>query len=93
MRALEWFCGTKSFSRECERAGWEVTTVDNREKFSPTILADVLTWDYTTHPPVDVFWAGIPCTKYSIASHIRDPEAGNELAIKTLEILKHFHCK
>lgn len=90
MRALEVFCGTKSFSRECERAGMTVTTVDNRQKFDPTICTDVLTWDFTTHPPVDVLWGGIPCTLFSVASKCRDPERGNELALRFLEILKHF---
>ena len=90
MRILEIFAGTKSFSRECEHAGWSVTTVDNRKQFEPTICEDVLTWDYTTHPPVDVFWAGIPCTLYSNASFNRKPEEANILALKTLEILKHF---
>jgi hypothetical protein len=90
MRVLEVFCGTKSFSTECERIGWEVTTLDNRATFNPTICTDVLTWDYSTHPPIDVFWAGVPCTLYSNASFKRKPEVANELAVKTLEILKHF---
>jgi hypothetical protein len=90
MKVLELYCGTKSFSKECEKVGWECTTVDNRSAFDPTILVDVLTWDYTTLPPIDILWAGIPCTKFSIASSCRDPEGGNVLALKTLEILKHF---
>ena len=47
-------------------------------------------WDYKSHPPVDVFWAGIPCTTFSTASTKPQPEVGNVLALRTLQILEHF---
>ena len=88
---LEVYCGTKSFSKAClERPNWEVTTLDNEKKFNPDILIDIMDWDYKSHPPVDVFWAGIPCTTFSTASFKRQPEVGNILALRTLEILEHF---
>ena len=90
LRVLELFCGTKSFSKACLERGWEVTTLDNAKKFDPDILIDIMDWDYKSHPPVDVFWAGTPCTTFSIASFKRDPKKGNLLAEKTLEILEHF---
>ena len=64
MKVLELFCGTKSFSKECEKMGWDVTTVDNNPKFEPDILVDVMHWDYKDFGPVDVLWMGVPCTLY-----------------------------
>ena len=90
MKVLELFCGTKSFSSECEKMGWDVTTVDNNQKISPDILTDVMQWDYTGFGLIDVLWMGVPCTLYSNASFKRDPEKANELALKALEILDHF---
>ena len=86
MKVLELFCGTKSFSKECERVGWQCTTLDNDSKFQPSILVDIMEWDYSDFGPIDVFWAGTPCTLFSNASFKRDPTQGNILAQKTLEI-------
>ena len=91
LRVLEIFCGTKSFSVQCElERGWEVTTLDNDPKFCPDILCDIMDFDYKKFPVPDVFWAGVPCTRYSMASFKRRPDLGNMLALKTLEILAHF---
>ena len=84
MRCIEVFCGTKSFTTQCERVGWDCTTLDNDAKFQPDILIDILKWDYTDFGPVDVFWSGTPCTLFSNASFKRDPVQGNVLAQKTL---------
>ena len=70
--------------------GWQCTTLDNDPKFQPSILVDIMEWDYSDFGPVDVFWAGTPCTLFSNASFKRDPTKGNILAQKTLDILKHF---
>ena len=59
-------------------------------KCEPDILTDILEWDYTDYGPVDVFWAGTPCTLFSNASFKRDPAQGNILAQKTLENLERF---
>jgi hypothetical protein len=90
MKCLEIFAGNKSFSKEAEKAGWHCTTVDNDPKFEPSILVDIMEWDYSDFGPIDVFWAGTPCTLFSNASFKRDPTKGNILAQKTLDILKHF---
>ena len=70
--------------------GWQCTTLDTDPKFSPSILADIMEWDYSDFGPVDVFWAGTPCTLFSNTSFKRDPTKGNILALKTLEIMEHF---
>ena len=90
LQCLEVCCGTKSFSKACERVGWTCTTVDIDPKFEPTICTDIMTWDYTCLDVPDVFWAGIPCQFMSNASFKRDVKKGNEVALKVLEILEHF---
>ena len=90
LRVLEVFCGTKSFTKECERVGWQCTTLDNDTKFQPSILVDIMEWDYKQFGPVDVLWCGCPCTTFSIASFKRTPEVGNVLVKRTLEIIQYF---
>jgi hypothetical protein len=46
MRLLEVFCGTKSFGKVFEKHNWEVISLDNDAQWSPTILANVLDWDF-----------------------------------------------
>jgi hypothetical protein len=46
MRLLEIFCGSKSVSKIFEKNNWEVVSVDIDPHWKPTILADVLEWDY-----------------------------------------------
>ena len=90
IHVCEVFCGTKSFSKICLEFGWSVTTLDHDPKFQPDILYNILDWDYKSFPVPDVFWAGIPCQTYSMASFKRRPDLGNLVALKTLEILEYF---
>ncbi len=48
MRLLEIFCGTKSVSKVFEKHNWEVISIDIDPKWNPTILIDILDWDYKT---------------------------------------------
>ena len=77
-------------SKECEIRGWEVITVDCERKFSPTICCDIMNLDYKSFGKFDYLHAGVPCTTYSIASCKRNPEVGNILAKKTLELIEHM---
>ncbi len=58
-RALELFAGTHSIGKALEGLGWEVVSVDLCPKHKPTILANVLHWDYTVYPKghFDFIWA------------------------------------
>ena len=48
MKVLELFSGTKSIGKAFERLGHEVISVDLDPTFQPTILVDMLTWDYAS---------------------------------------------
>jgi len=93
-RLLELFCGTKSVGREAEALGWSVVSVDIEKRFEPTILCDLLEFDYTVWKPGEFLWvhASPPCTLYSIASNHRDPETANKLTKRTKEILDYLNA-
>jgi len=106
---LELFKGTGSFSKEAVGLGIEIISVDMLEKFNPTILTDILEWDYTTIPIPDIITASPPCETFSplISTHknkVRDyngdmrplnakGELGDKILFKTLEIIKYFLSK
>ena len=46
-RLLELFSGTGSVGDCFRMHGWEVVPLDSDPLFSPTICADILTFDYT----------------------------------------------
>lgn len=63
---LDLFAGLGGFSAAFEDAdGWEVTTVDNEEKFDADIQADVLKLTPDDLPNADVILASPPCTAFT----------------------------
>lgn len=96
MRTLELFAGTQSFSKAVMRNSpeHEVITLDILPKFSPTITADILEWDYTTFPSgyFDVIWCSPPCTDYSKAKTWgkRNLELADRLVRRCFEIIDFF---
>lgn len=90
MKVLELFCGTKSISKEFEKAGHETYTVDWNPEFNPTLQADISTLtkeiilDLCGGYP-DVIWASPDCTSYSVAaiSHHRRRESNGNLKAKS----------
>jgi site-specific DNA-cytosine methylase len=103
---LELFKGTGSYSKVAERMGLDIISVDMVEKFKPTILTNILEWDYTTIPIPDIITASPPCETFSILitthkNKVRDylgdmrpltpkGENGDRVLFKTLEIIKYF---
>lgn len=67
-RMLDLCCGKKGASREFEKAGWDVTTVDINPKFSPSIVADVNDLHLESPGYFDGVWASPPCTDFSKVS-------------------------
>lgn len=97
MRILELFCGTKSVGKVAQKMGHSVISVDIESKFNPTILTDILKWNYKKYPPghFDFIWASPPCTEFSIAktNGVRDLDSAIKLVRQTLRIIHHFKPK
>ena len=82
--------------REAEALSWEVVSVDIRADFQPTILCDLLEFDYKAAWKTGEFLmihASPPCTLYSIAQKNRDPETGNMLTQRTKDIIDFLQPK
>ena len=95
-RLLELCAGTGSVGRAFRDLGWDVVSVDICNKLPPTLLCDILQWDYAAaYPPghFDVAWASPPCIQYSCArtkGPPRDLVGADRLVAKALEIIDHF---
>lgn len=98
MKLLELFSGTKSVSKAVGHLFEEVVSVDIEKKYEPTILTDILLWDYRVYPPgyFHSIWASPPCTEYSCLNNARPEKTPNlELADsivkRTIEIIEYFN--
>lgn len=66
-KTLEWFSGSKSFSKFMNERGSETCTIDNNIGFSPDICDDVK-HRIIPHNTIGIFWASPPCQGFSVAS-------------------------
>jgi hypothetical protein len=96
MRLLELFSGTKSVSKATPEFT-EVISVDIVPAFAPTILTDILQWDYKVYPPghFHTIWASPPCQEFSCLNHARPEKIPNlewadSLVKKAIEIIEYF---
>jgi len=94
MRILELCSGTGSIGKAFRELGFEVISLDLMSTFNPTIVADLMTWDYRVFPPgyFHVCWCSPPCTQYSMAKTIgaRKLEEADALVARMLEIFDYF---
>ncbi len=71
MLLLELFCGTKSIGKEAEKLGIRVVSLDFLYKYQPTILIDIMDWDYKNSGlEPDIIWASPDCSTWSLATYI-----------------------
>jgi site-specific DNA-cytosine methylase len=94
-RLLELFSGTGSVSKAVGHLYDEIVSIDILEKFKPTEISDILTWNYKKYP-VDYFhtiWASPPCTEYSKAKSqgIRNLALADSIVQRTIEIIEYFN--
>lgn len=94
MRLLELFAGTGSVHKAVGDQFAEVVSLDILSKWKPTIVSDIMEWDYRVYPTdhFDVIWASPPCTHYSVAKTrgVRDIEGSNRIVARVLEIIEYF---
>ena len=91
-RLLELFSGTGRLGACFTSHGFEVVSIDCLAACNPTLVADILTFDYTMlGGTFDVVWASCPCQMYSIARSCaktpRDLEGADALVRRALEII------
>ena len=102
MRVLDLFSGTGSIPKQLKEED-ECVSVDISGDFhEPTILVDIMEWDYKSAFAVghfDVIFAGVPCTEYSrlrdCCKKTKPPdlEKANKVVLRTLEIIDYFKPK
>jgi hypothetical protein len=96
MRTLEIFSGTQSFSKGIKRLSSEneTITVDILDKFNPTHIEDILTWNYKQYPVgyFNIIWCSPPCTEYSKAKSrgVRNLDGADILVRRSFEIIDYF---
>jgi len=94
MKLLELFSGTKSVSKAIGNKFDEIISVDINDKYKPTILIDILNWNYKIYTPnyFNVIWASPPCTEYSILKYGKgNVTEADKIVKKTLEIINYFN--
>ena len=95
-RLLELFAGTGSIGKVFRARGWEVISIDIDPKTSPTIVADILNFDYRIlGGRYDALWASPPCQMYSIArsksKHPRDLETSDRMVQRVIDMIDFFN--
>jgi site-specific DNA-cytosine methylase len=97
-RALDLFSGTGSVGDRLRELGYEVVSLDVNPGCRPTIVVDILDWQFRRqYPPgyFDVITASTPCTEYSQAKTTapRRYDLADALVRKTLQIIRYFGPK
>ena len=97
MKFLDLFCGTKSITNEAKKFGYKVISLDKEEKYEPTIVSDIMNWEYKKYKPqtFKIIWASPPCTEFSKAKTRGERKIKEALKIvkKTKEIIEYLKPK
>lgn len=105
MKTVELFAGTKSFSNVAKKLGHVIFTVEIDPRFSPHLVADILTLNSRFLPAYpDILWASPPCQGFSVAAigknwnHDNTPKTdsarlGIALVKKTIKMIKDRQAK
>lgn len=68
-KAIDLFCGTKSFAKIADKFGYKMQTIDFNKEFNPDICIDILFLNpHELFLMPDILWASPPCTTFSVAS-------------------------
>ena len=67
MLMLDLFCGLKGASKEAQKRGWIVVSVDIESQFNPSIVVDITDWHYQGKH-IDFLWASPPCDEFTLYS-------------------------
>jgi len=88
VKVLDLFSGMGGWSQAFRERGHDVVTVDIEERFNPTTVADLSTWEPDGH--YDVILASPPCIEFSKASMpwYEDIEPDMTLLKSTLRIIE-----
>jgi site-specific DNA-cytosine methylase len=94
-RALDLFSGTGSVGDRLRELGYEVVSLDISPACRPTIVADILNWQFRKkYPPgyFEVIAASVPCTEYSQAKTVgeRKYKLADKIVRRTVEIIEYF---
>lgn len=110
VRVLELFKGTGSITNHLKSTDpdYEVISLDILKKYNPTIISDILLWDYKTYKEghFDIIWASPECKIFSNLQYTnigRKWKSREELEtarkanwcfpLKVLEIIEYFKPK
>ena len=83
LRVLDLFSGTGSVGRVFQMEGYELVSVYSDPRFEPTIVADIMEWDYAAaFPPGHLMWSSL-VRRASISAVPAPPSRGTWLLRRT----------
>lgn len=72
-KVIEFFCGTKSFSKVAKKRGYDVYTIDYNNKFNPDMVVDMLYFNVKMLPKEwrkpNIIWFSPPCQTFSLGGN------------------------
>ena len=109
MRVLELFKGSGSVTKYyLDKPDVEVISLDILKKYKPTIVADIMDWDYKKYEPgyFDIIWASPECKVFSSLQHTNIGRKWKDMAHlnqvrsenahfinRTIDIIKYLNPK